>query len=82
MKITAQEIHLQIDNTEATDLFRSILVALKYTIVKHWRFNKSCWPENEKIRLRMLKELSIVTGNNYEWEFKQLMTLLNSDEPL
>lgn len=82
MFLTIEKFGITLTYAEATELYRSLITAIKYTIVTHWRQHKECFPADESTRLSMCEQLSLVTGHNHEWEVKQLTELLNNQEPL
>lgn len=80
MYISIEKAELTISAQEARDIYRSVRKAIESDIQTHWRRHPDCFPKDEQPRLSIMKELSRMTCDNYEYDLLQLTKLLKNDE--
>lgn len=80
MHLSIEQFSVSLTRSEAVDIFSSVRIGIRHTIVTHWRQHQNCWPDSETQRLNILKELVRVTGHDYNQEFEAFTKLLNNED--
>lgn len=80
MHLSIEKATITITDKEAYELYRSLRAAIEHSIKIYWRHHPESYPKDEQPRLSMMKELSRITGNNYQHDLLQLQELLEEKE--
>jgi hypothetical protein len=76
MNISFEKITLEITRDEAYNLYSSLKYGLETSVKEHWVNHPNSFDKMEATRITMLRELSRFTGNDFEYDLKQIQDLL------
>ena len=76
MQIIIDNMEVRISWTEAVDIYRSLRNAIDYTIQTHWKDHPECFPRDESSRLKMMRSLAGVTGQDFQSHYDELLRSL------